>query len=94
MIRIVILLLVIAAVAGFFTRPDEPVMREAANAVLADPADVGEGLESIGAAIAGNRSYNNYQVAAKYTVTLDDRTLVECWGAFQQVQCTRPASGG
>jgi len=90
MLRLVLLLLVIAGVAGYFTRPEEPAMREAAEAVLSDPQNISQGLEGIGAAIAGDRAYNNYYVAAKYAVTLDSRTLVECWGAFQQVQCNRP----
>lgn len=92
MIRIVVLLLIIAGIAGYFTRPGEPVMREAADAVLADPQNISQGLETVGAALAGNRLYNNYYVASKYTVTLDNRVLVECWGAFQQVQCNRPTA--
>jgi hypothetical protein len=90
MLRIVLLLLIVAGVAGFFTRPDEPTMREAANAVLNDPQTLTQGLEGLGATLAGERAYNNYYVAAKYDVRLDDRALVECWGAFTQVQCSRP----
>lgn len=87
--RLILLLLIIAAVAGYFTRPDEPTMREAANAVLRDPQNISEGLESAGAAIAGDRLYTNYYVAAKYDVTLGGDPLVNCWGGFTQVQCTR-----
>ena len=97
MLRLVLLLVVVAGVAGYFTRPDEPTMREAANVVLNDPQTLTQGLEGLGATLAGERAYNNYYVAAKYDVRLDDRALVECWGAFTQVQCTRPeqaASGG
>lgn len=90
MLRLVLLVLVIAGVAGFFTRPDEPVMRAAADQVLNDPQSLSQGLESLGATLAGERAYNNYYVAAKYDVRLDDRALVECWGAFTQVQCSRP----
>ncbi|MBL8530843.1 MAG: hypothetical protein JNK94_03840, partial [Hyphomonadaceae bacterium] len=71
MFRIIILLLIIAGVAGYFTRPDEPVMRQQADAVLNDPQNISQGLETVGAALAGNRVYSNYYVAAKYTVTLD-----------------------
>lgn len=85
----ILLLLVIAGVAGYFTRPDEPTMRNAADAVLSDPQSLEEGFESVGATIAGDRAYNNYYVAAKYDVTLDGTPVVNCWGAFQQVQCTR-----
>lgn len=98
MLRLVLLLLIIAGVAGYFTRPEEPAMREAANAVLSDPQNLSQGLESLGATLAGERTYNNYYVAAKYEVRLDDRALVECWGAFTHVQCSRPeqtqSSGG
>ena len=86
----ILLLLIIAGVAGYFTRPDEAVMRERAETVLQDPQDISQGFESLGAAIAGQRAYSNYYVAAKYTVTLDNNPLVTCWGAFTQVQCSRP----
>ena len=89
MLRLVLLLLIIAGVAGYFTKPTEAVMREAADAVLSDPSNVSEGLESIGATIAGDRAYSNYYVAAKYDVTLDGTPVVSCWGAFQQVKCDR-----
>lgn len=93
MLRIILLLLVIAGVAGYFTRPAEPAMREAADAVLSDPQNITQGLEGLGATLAGDRVYSNYYVASKYVVTLDNRNLVECWGAFQQVQCNRPEGG-
>lgn len=89
MLRLVLLLLVIAGVAGYFTKPAEPVMREAADAVLSDPQNISEGLESVGATLAGDRAYTNYYVAAKYDITLDGTPVVNCWGAFTQVQCTR-----
>jgi hypothetical protein len=88
----ILLLLIIAGVAGYFTKPEEAVMREAAETVLSDPQDVSQGFESIGAAVAGNRTYDNYFVAARYTVTLDNNPVVTCWGAFTQVQCNRAAS--
>jgi hypothetical protein len=89
MLRLVLLLLVVAGVAAFFTRPDEPKMREAAEAVLSDPQNISQGLESIGAAVAGNRDYTNYYLASRYVVTLDANPVVTCWGAFTQVQCSR-----
>jgi len=91
MLRLILLILIIAAVAGYFTRPDEAAMRASADAVLSDPSNVSEGLESFGATIAGDRAYSNYYVAAKYDVTLDGQPVVNCWGAFQQVQCSRAA---
>jgi hypothetical protein len=90
-VKWILLLLVIAGVAGYFTRPDEAAMRERADAVLSAPQSVSEGFESLGATIAGDRAYSNYYVAARYTVTLDGQPVVNCWGAFKQVQCSRAA---
>jgi hypothetical protein len=89
--RWILLLLVIAGVAGYFTKPEEAAMREAADAVLSDPQSVSQGFESLGATLAGDRAYSNYYVAAKYNVTLDGQPVVTCWGAFTQVQCNRAA---
>lgn len=85
----IVLLLIIAGVAGYFTRPDEAAMRAGADAVLSDPQNVSQGFESLGATLAGDRSYDNYYVASKYNVTLDGQPIVTCWGAFKQVQCNR-----
>ncbi len=85
----IVLLLIIAGVAGYFTRPEEAVMREAADAVLSDPQDISQGFESFGATLAGERAYSNYYVAAKYNIALDGQSIVTCWGAFTQVQCNR-----
>jgi hypothetical protein len=89
MLRLVLLLIVIAGVAGYFTRPDEPAMRQAADAVLNDPQNISQGIESIGASVLGDRNFTNYYVASKYVVTLDNTAVVTCWGAFTQVQCSR-----
>jgi len=91
MLRVVLLLVVIAGVAAFFTRPDEPKMREQAEAVLSDPQNISQSLESLGATLAGTRSYDNYYLASRYTISLDNRAVVSCWGAFTQVQCSRAA---
>lgn len=85
----ILLLIIIAGVAGYFTRPDEATMRQAADSVLSDPQNISQGLESIGATVAGDRAYDNYYVASKYTVALDNNPVVQCWGAFKQVKCDR-----
>jgi hypothetical protein len=87
--RWILLLLVIAGIAAYFTRPDEAAMRQRADAVLGDPQNVSQSFESVGATIAGERAYSNYYLASKYVVTLDNHPIVTCWGAFTQVQCTR-----
>ncbi len=89
MLRLILLLIIIAGVAGYFTRPDEPAMRQAADAVLSDPQNISQGLESVGATIAGDRTYDNYFVVSKYMVTLDGNPIVTCWGYFTQVSCSR-----
>jgi hypothetical protein len=89
MIRIIVLLLIVAGVAGYFTRPDEPTMRTAAEAVLQDPSTLGELMEGVGAAVAGQRQFNDYYVVTKYVVNIGDEPVVECWGAFTQTQCKR-----
>lgn len=92
--RLILLILIIAGVAGYFTKPEEPAMREAAEAVLNDPQSVSDGLESLGAAISGERAYNDYYVASKYSITLDGAPVVQCWGAFTQINCSRNESEG
>lgn len=89
MLRLLLLLLVLAGAAGYFTKPAEPAMREAAEAVLNDPATLGELVQGVGAQLGGDRRYDNYYVAAKYTVAMNEAAVVECWGAFTQVQCKR-----
>jgi hypothetical protein len=89
MLRLVLLLLVVAGVAGFFTRPQEPALREAADAVLSDPQDLGQVIEGGMATLAGNRDFTDYYVATRYVVTVDNEPVVTCYGAFTQVQCSR-----
>ena len=91
MLRLILLLIIIAGVAGYFTRPDEAAMRQQADTVLSDPQSISEGFESLGATVAGERAYDNYYVASRYTVTLSGNPVVQCWGAFQQVKCDRIA---
>jgi hypothetical protein len=87
--RLILLLLVVAGVVAYFTRPDEAKLREAADAVLSDPQNIQQGIESVGAAIAGNRMYDNYYLVSRYTVSFDSNAIVTCWGAFTQVKCDR-----
>ncbi len=91
MLRLVLLLLVVAGVAAFFTRPDEPKMREAADAVLSDPQNLGQFVEGGLAQLAGDRDYTNYFLASRYIVTFNGEPVLNCWGAFTQVQCSRAA---
>ena len=76
--RWVIMLVVIAAIAAYFTRPDRDTMSAAANKFIG-----GNLLDQAAGAISG-RSFDDYYVVTKYTVA----DSVTCWGAFKQVQCS------
>ena len=89
MIRWLFLLIVVAAAAGYFTRPNEAAMRSAAESVLNDPATLEQMGDMLGAALAGQRRFDDYLVATRYTVTIGEDPAVECWGAFQQTRCNR-----
>ena len=89
-----IILIIFAGIAGYFTRPDEAKMREAANALLSNPGNISQGVESLGASLAGERSYDNYYVGARYRVILNNDPVVTCYGAFTQVQCSRAQASG
>ena len=89
-----IILIILAGIGGYFTRPDEAKMREAANALLSNPGNISQGVESIGASLAGERSYDNYYVGARYRVILNNDPVVTCYGAFTQVQCSRTQHAG
>jgi len=87
--RLIILLLIVGAIAGFFTRPEEAAMRAQADTVLEDVSSPGEFIEGAGAQLLGNRTYNNFYVASQYIVTLNNEPIVQCWGAFTHVKCDR-----
>jgi hypothetical protein len=78
----IVLLLIIAGVAGYFTKPEEAAMQQAADAEL---NFVEGGLSTLG---VGERQYSNYYVVSRYVVDVAD-TRVTCWGAFGQVKCSR-----
>lgn len=100
MFRFLLLLLVIAGVAGYFTKPTEAQHREAVNATLqeiqeqaASNLDLGGMLETGLAQLSQEGTYTDYYVASNYTVESNGRALAECWGAFTQVRCV-PKIGG
>jgi hypothetical protein len=86
---LILLVIVGVCVGGYLTRPTEDTMREAANTVLSNPESISEGMEGLGATMAGDRMYFDYYVATKYSVRLDGRPIVECWGGFTQTSCNR-----
>ncbi len=84
-----LLVLVAAAGIGYLTRPTQEAMRDAADAVLSDPNSITEGLQGLGATIAGNRVYFDYYVVSRYQVSLDNHPIADCWGGYTQIKCTR-----
>lgn len=99
MFRFLFLLLVLAGVAGYFTKPTEAQHREAVNATLqqiqeqaVSNLDLSAMLQTGVAQLSQDGTYADYYVASRYTVKSGARALADCWGAFGQVRCT-PAVG-
>ncbi len=95
MFRSLLLLLVAAGIAGYFTKPTEAQHREAARAALEQlqgeaisNMDIGALVESSIARIGEEGRFQNYYVASRYTVEVNQRPVADCWGAFTQVRCT------
>lgn len=100
MFRFLLLLLVLAGVAGYFTKPTEAQHREAVNATLeqiqeqaASNLDLGSMLQTGFAQLSQEGQYTDYYVVSKYDVAVNDRPLAECWGAFGQVRCMPKITG-
>ncbi len=94
MFRFLLLLLVLAGVAGYFTKPTEAQHRQAADATLqqiqeqaASNLDLGAILQTGVAQISQDGTYTDYYVASHYAISVNDRPIAECWGAFGQVRC-------
>ncbi len=99
MFRFLFLLLVLAGVAGYFTKPTEAQHREAARAALEQiqhdaisNMDLGGLVESSIARIGDEGRYQDYYLASRYTVEVNERPVADCWGAFTQVRCTPAAA--
>ena len=91
-------LLVIVAVAAFFTNPTAEKMSAAADAKLEGVTEAAAQNVDIGGAIGGlvaqgsNGAYDNYFVASHFAKPAGDSPLVECWGALTQVSCAKVGS--
>ncbi len=90
-------LLVVVAVAAFFTRPDASALHAAADAKLkgvteaaAENVDLGGTLGGV-VAQASDGKYENFYVAARYSQPAAE-PLVECWGVFLQTMCSKVGS--
>jgi hypothetical protein len=91
-----LLLLIVAGVAGYFTNPTQAAHEAKARAAIDSKADTagekGDVVEQvtgyIKGALAGEGRYENFYVGSKYTLNMPGSSYVECYGAFTLVQCS------
>ena len=101
MFRILILLIIVAAAVGYFTKPSEQTLAAAAQHQIENARDAAVqnmdlgGMISAGAAgVFGQGRYEDWYVASHYAQTLNDDPYVDCYGAFTQVHCVMAPHGG
>ncbi len=101
MFRLLFLLIILAGVAGYFTKPTEAQHREAMSATLqeiqetaASNLDLGAMMQTGFAQLSQDGAYTDYYVASKYVVEVNDSLLAECWGAYGQVRCIPKIGAG
>ncbi len=90
-----LLLLIIAGIAAFYTNPTREEHEMQARTVLEGgaPAAPDDGLsldDVIGYAkgmLAGEGRYESYYLLSKYTVDMPGSSFVECYGAYTIVNC-------
>jgi hypothetical protein len=86
--RFFLLLIVILAAAGFFTRPDAAAHLKTANALFA----MGK-ADTRGSAIDARTSkLDDFYVVTRSTIAVGDKPLLECWGAFTRFLCVQPGA--
>jgi hypothetical protein len=92
----ILLILVLAGVAAYFTKPDRAAHEAKAKAVAEAPANPdaeGPGAlldEVVGYAkglAAGEGKYEDLYLVSHYTADMPGSDVVECWGAFTYVHC-------
>jgi len=100
MFRLLLLLLIIAGVGAYFTKPDRATMEEGARASVqqardaaASAFDIGGVLNLSAADFTHDGTYEDYYVLSKYTVNLAGHPVMQCWGAYKQVRCGPPVTG-
>lgn len=99
MLRFLLLLVALVAVAAYFTKPTEAQHREAARATLEQlqqqafaEVNLDALVETSLARFGDEGRFQDYAVASRYTVEVNDRAIADCWGAFTQVRCTPAAA--
>lgn len=102
MLRILLLLIIVGGVAGYFTNPKADAYVEPARAAIGDvgeaqlnSGDVIGAVQSGVAHVAGEGAYTNYYVASSYSLPDAEHPTVTCYGAFTKVwTCQRVDGGG
>ena len=101
MFRILIVLILIAGVAGYFTKPARPALEAAAQQTIENARneavqnlDLGGMITSGAASVFGEGHFDDWVVATHFAQTLNGDPYVDCYGAFQQVQCKLAPHGG
>ncbi len=82
--RILLLLIVAVAVAGYFTRPGADAHWKTVAALIQQGKVDGGTMASRGGA------FEDFYVVTKYVFSTGGRPQVECWGAFTRFLCVEP----
>jgi hypothetical protein len=102
-----LLLLIVAGIAAYFTVPTRAAHEAAARAFLEARAQApaaetpaqapGISLDSVvdfvTGMMAGQGRYENYYVLSKFTVDMPGAAYLECYGAFTLVRCSAVEPG-
>jgi hypothetical protein len=85
-IRFLLLLIVAAAIGGFFTRPNADAHQKTVSTLFANG-----NADARGVAIeARSMMVEDFYVATHSVTRTGDVDLIECWGAFTRFFCTQP----
>lgn len=95
-----LVLVVAAAVFGYFSKPTEAAMKNQADAVFAvqrkeqvKNLDIGGLAEGAIVGLTRTAEFKDLVVLTRYTVSEDNTPVLTCWGAFTRVMCpTEPKS--
>jgi len=82
---VVLVLLGLVGVAGYFTRPSHGLHRGVASELMA------EGRVARPDAAGGTWAFDDFYVVTRSTMQADGRDVLQCWGAFTRFLCTGAA---
>lgn len=102
----ILLLLLLAGAAAYFTVPTRAVHEEAARVFLEARAQEQTGaieqqlpgvsldgvVDFVTGMVAGEGRYESFYVVSKYTVDMPGSAYLECYGAFTLVRCSEAGS--